>query len=35
VTQLGYPRPSSRILFLKAPSALVADGGDIHYPVAS
>lgn len=35
MTQLGYPRPSSRILFLKAPSALVADGGDIHYPVAS
>jgi len=35
VTQLGYPRPSSPILFLKAPSALVADGGDIHYPAAS
>jgi 2-keto-4-pentenoate hydratase/2-oxohepta-3-ene-1,7-dioic acid hydratase in catechol pathway len=35
VTQLGYPRPSSPILFLKAPSALVGDGADIHYPAAS
>jgi 2-keto-4-pentenoate hydratase/2-oxohepta-3-ene-1,7-dioic acid hydratase in catechol pathway len=35
VTQLGYPRPKSPILSLKAPSALVADGGDIHYAAAS
>jgi 2-keto-4-pentenoate hydratase/2-oxohepta-3-ene-1,7-dioic acid hydratase in catechol pathway len=35
VTQLGYPRPASPILFLKAPSALVADGGEIRYPAAS
>jgi hypothetical protein len=27
VTQVGYPRPTSPILFLTAPSALVADGG--------
>jgi 2-keto-4-pentenoate hydratase/2-oxohepta-3-ene-1,7-dioic acid hydratase in catechol pathway len=35
VTQLGYPRPASPILFLKAPSALVPDGGEIRYPAAS
>jgi 2-keto-4-pentenoate hydratase/2-oxohepta-3-ene-1,7-dioic acid hydratase in catechol pathway len=35
VTQLGYPRPKSPILFLKAPSAIVADGQAIHYPAAS
>jgi len=35
VTQLGYPRPKSPILFLKAPSAIVPDGGEIRYPAAS
>lgn len=35
VTQLGYPRPANPILFLKAPSALVGDGGEIPYPAAS
>ncbi len=35
VTQLGYPRPKSPILFLKAPSAIVADGEAIRYPAVS
>jgi 2-keto-4-pentenoate hydratase/2-oxohepta-3-ene-1,7-dioic acid hydratase in catechol pathway len=35
VTQLGYKRPPNPILFLKAPSAIVPDGGEIRYPAAS
>src|SRR5581483_11798577 len=35
VTQLGYPRPRSPILFLKAPSAIIGDGEEIRYPAVS